>query len=78
MEKTFNNEIGNLIPSIIRVLIGKSRYLDIFGDDYNTVDGTGVRDYLHINDLLDGHLKAMNYININNGLNNLFKELCWC
>ncbi len=64
-----NNEIGNLIPAIIRVLIGKSRYLDIFGDDYNTIDGTGVRDYLHINDLLDGHLKAMNYININNGFN---------
>ena len=67
--ENINNRVGNLIPSIIRVLSGKSQYLEIFGDDYNTIDGTGVRDYLHINDLLDGHLKAMNYINTNKGFN---------
>ena len=67
--ENINNEINNLIPSIIRVLIGKSHYLSVFGDDYDTLDGTGVRDYIHINDLLDGHLKAMNFINLQDGYN---------
>lgn len=67
--ENISNENGNLIPSIIRVLSGKSSYLSIFGNDYDTPDGTGVRDYLHINDLLDGHIKALNYIESNKGYN---------
>ncbi len=64
-----NNKDGNLIPSIIRVLQGQSDYLSIFGNDYSTLDGTGVRDYLHIDDLLDGHIKALNFIELNKGFN---------
>ena len=48
-------------------MIGESPLLCIYGDDYDTLDGTGVRDYVHIEDLLDGHLKALNYINAQNG-----------
>ena len=59
----------NLIPSIIKVLLGKSPYLHIFGNDFDTPDGTGVRDYIHIDDLIAGHLKAFNHIKINSGLN---------
>ena len=63
------NEEGNLIPSIIRVLLGKSSHLNIYGDDYNTSDGTGVRDYIHVNDLTDGHIRALDYIKKNRGFN---------
>ena len=62
-------ESGNLIPSIARVLIGKSTHLKIFGADYNTCDGTGIRDYVHVNDLSDGHLRALKYIDLHKGFN---------
>lgn len=53
---------NNLMPYISQVAIGKLEYLSVFGDDYNTKDGTGVRDYIHVVDLADGHLKALNKI----------------
>ena len=65
-ENTYQ-EAGNLIPSIIKVILKESPYLNVFGADYNTSDGTGVRDYLHIDDLLDGHLKALNFLESNEG-----------
>lgn len=58
------NPIGvpnNLFPYINKVAIGELPYLNIFGDDYDTVDGTGVRDYIHIVDLAKGHVKAVEY-----------------
>ena len=64
-----NKENRNLIPSIMRVVLGKSPYLSIFGNDFETLDGTGVRDYIHIDDLLEGHIKALNHIEINRGFN---------
>lgn len=53
---------NNLMPYIVRVASGQLKELSIFGDDYNTPDGTGVRDYIHVVDLAKGHLKALNKI----------------
>lgn len=51
---------NNLMPFITQVATGKREFLSIFGDDYDTLDGTGVRDYIHVDDLAAGHLKALN------------------
>ena len=53
---------NNLMPYISQVAIGKLQQLSVFGNDYNTPDGTGVRDYIHVVDLADGHLCALNKI----------------
>lgn len=53
---------NNLMPYITQVAIGKLPYLNVFGDDYNTHDGTGVRDYIHVVDLAIGHVKALEKI----------------
>lgn len=50
---------NNLLPYISKVAAGKLEYLSVFGDNYNTHDGTGVRDYIHVVDLADAHLKAL-------------------
>ncbi|WP_096086870.1 UDP-glucose 4-epimerase GalE [Agaribacterium haliotis] len=50
---------NNLMPYIAQVAVGKLEYLNIFGDDYDTVDGTGVRDYIHVVDLAKGHVAAV-------------------
>ena len=54
---------NNLMPFISQVAVGKREYLSVFGGDYDTKDGTGVRDYVHVVDLADAHVKALNYIN---------------
>jgi UDP-glucose 4-epimerase len=56
----------NLIPVIMEVALGKRKELPVFGDDYDTRDGTGVRDYIHVTDLADAHLKALDYIHRHN------------
>jgi UDP-glucose 4-epimerase len=53
---------ANLLPVIMEAACGKRKELLIFGDDYETDDGTGVRDYVHVTDLADAHLRALNYI----------------
>lgn len=58
---------NNLFPYITRVAVGRLPELAIFGDDYATPDGTGVRDYLHVVDLARGHLKAVEYANTATG-----------
>lgn len=50
---------NNLVPYISQVAVGKMKKLSIFGNDYDTHDGTGVRDYIHVVDLAEGHLKAL-------------------
>ncbi len=50
---------NNLMPYIVRVATGELKELSIFGDDYDTPDGTGVRDYIHVVDLAKGHIKAL-------------------
>ncbi len=59
---------NNLVPYIAQVAVGKLPYLRVFGDDYATPDGTGVRDYIHVVDLALGHLKALDKINENPGI----------
>ena len=56
---------NNLMPFISQVAVGKREYLNIFGADYDTHDGTGVRDYIHVVDLANAHVKAIEYINSN-------------
>jgi len=58
---------NNLVPYITQVAIGQREYLSVFGDDYDTPDGTGVRDYLHVVDLAVGHLKALEKIKVQPG-----------
>ena len=59
---------NNLAPYITQVASGKLEYLRVFGDDYDTKDGTGVRDYIHVCDLAHGHLCALNKLLENPGL----------
>ena len=58
---------NNLMPYISQVAIGKLQKLSVFGDDYDTPDGTGVRDYIHVVDLARGHVKAVGYALVHNG-----------
>jgi len=57
-----NDVPNNLMPFITQVAVGKRPYLSIFGNDYATPDGTGVRDYIHVTDLARGHLAALDYL----------------
>jgi len=59
---------NNLMPYITQVAIGKLPYLRVFGDDYKTVDGTGVRDYIHVVDLAEGHVAALKKLDTKPGL----------
>ena len=59
---------NNLMPYITQVAVGKLKELGVFGDDYDTPDGTGVRDYIHVVDLAIGHVKALKKIEENAGL----------
>ena len=58
---------NNLLPYVTQVAIGKLKSLSVFGSDYPTEDGTGVRDYIHVVDLVKGHLAALNYLRKNVG-----------
>lgn len=53
---------NNLMPYVSQVAVGKLPHLNVFGDDYPTPDGTGVRDYIHVVDLADAHIKALEHI----------------
>ena len=75
---------NNLLPYITQVAIGKRSHLNIFGSDYPTKDGTGVRDYINVVDLAQGHLAALHYltkqqrsitVNLGTGLGVSVKEL---
>lgn len=59
---------NNLVPYISQVAVGKLACLSVFGDDYDTPDGTGVRDYIHVIDLANGHLKALEKISSDVGV----------
>ncbi|MCM1569618.1 MAG: UDP-glucose 4-epimerase GalE [Roseburia sp.] len=59
---------NNLMPYITQVAVGRRKELGVFGNDYNTPDGTGVRDYIHVVDLARGHVKALKKIEENAGL----------
>jgi UDP-glucose 4-epimerase len=53
---------NNLMPYVAQVAAGRRAHLQVFGDDYDTADGTGVRDYIHVCDLADGHVAALQYL----------------
>ena len=53
---------NNLMPYVAQVAVGRLKELSVFGNDYDTVDGTGVRDYIHVVDLARGHVKAVDYV----------------
>jgi UDP-glucose 4-epimerase len=53
---------NNLMPYITQVAVGKRALLSVYGNDYNTPDGTGVRDYIHVLDLAEGHVAALRYL----------------
>lgn len=52
----------NLVPRVMKVLFGAEKTLEVFGDDYPTPDGSCVRDYVHVSDLADAHVKALDYL----------------
>lgn len=60
---------NNLMPFVAQVAVGRRPHLSIFGDDYNTVDGTGERDYIHVVDLAHAHLAAVDFVIDNPGCN---------
>ena len=59
---------NNLLPYVSQVAVGRLAKLRVFGNDYATHDGTGIRDYIHVMDLADGHVKALNYLLKNEAL----------
>ena len=63
-----NGVPNNLMPYITQVAVGKLKELGVFGNDYDTHDGTGVRDYIHVVDLALGHVKAIEKLNDNPGI----------
>jgi UDP-glucose 4-epimerase len=58
---------NNLMPYILKVAIGELAKVSIYGDDYQTPDGTGVRDYIHVMDLVEGHMAALLFLNNHSG-----------
>jgi len=63
---------NNLLPYLAQVAIGRRKILRVFGNDYDSHDGTPIRDYIHVIDLAKGHISALNYLNNNN--KGLFRE----
>lgn len=59
---------NNLLPYVAQVAVGKREYVHVYGDDYNTPDGTGVRDYIHVCDLGTGHVAALRWMNGRTGV----------
>ena len=59
---------NNIMPYITKVAVGQLPYINVFGDDYDTLDGTGIRDYIHVLDLAEGHVKALEKLNEHPGL----------
>ncbi|RIJ69541.1 UDP-glucose 4-epimerase GalE [Rummeliibacillus sp. TYF005] len=59
---------NNLMPYITQVAVGKREMLSVFGNDYDTPDGTGVRDYIHVVDLAKGHVRALEYLSHHSGV----------
>jgi UDP-glucose 4-epimerase len=60
--KGLEQKPANLIPVVMEVATGKREKVDVYGNDYPTPDGTGIRDYIHVTDLADAHLKAFNLV----------------
>ncbi len=59
---------NNLLPYVAKVASGELEQLSVFGDGYDSIDGTGVRDYIHVQDLAEGHIAALNYVQVQSGI----------
>lgn len=66
-----HNPETHLIPLVLQVPLGKRKSISIFGDDYETKDGTCIRDYIHVSDLIDAHILALKYLT-NGGASDVF------
>ena len=66
LEENYKNMPNNLFPIIISIYNGNKTNLEIFGSDYNTKDGTGVRDYIHVEDIARGHVQTLKYMKLDN------------
>jgi len=64
-----HNPETHLIPNVIKAVLNKEAPLKLFGDDYDTPDGTAIRDYIHVEDLIDAHIKALEYLKTHNQSN---------
>ncbi|MFD1989224.1 UDP-glucose 4-epimerase GalE [Paenibacillus nicotianae] len=62
---------SHLIPLVLQTALGQREFISVFGEDYPTEDGTCVRDYIHVSDLADAHIKSVEYLN-NDGVSNVF------
>ncbi len=62
-----NDVTSNLMPNICRVAEGSKKQLEVYGNDYPTIDGTGIRDYIHVMDLAEGHVRALEWLKNNTG-----------
>ena len=67
----FHKPETHLIPLVLDVIAGKKKYITIFGNDYKTIDGTCVRDYVHVSDLVDAHILGLQWL-IDNGKNRIY------
>ena len=65
--ENLNNEPTNIMPILLQAALKQKQAIKIFGSDYETSDGTGVRDYIHIDDLIDGHMLSINFMKKKNG-----------
>ena len=65
---SLENNPENLIPIVMEVASGRRKKMEVFGDNYDTDDGTGVRDYIHVTDLATAHVKCIEYLNENTSL----------
>ena len=65
---SLENNPANLIPTVMEVASNRREKMEVFGDDFDTADGTGVRDYIHVTDLASAHVKAIEYLNENANL----------
>ena len=69
---------NNLMPYVAQVAVGRRPHLNIYGSDYNTDDGTGVRDYIHVVDLAVGHVAALNALEANCHCKVCLMRACFC
>jgi len=69
-----NDIPNNLLPYIMKVAHGELKELSVFGDDYPTPDGTGVRDYIHVVDLADAHIEAVKFLEKNTDISGRFES----
>ena len=75
ISESISENQSNIMPKIVRVALGLEKKFTIFGSDYRTDDGTAERDYIHIEDLISGHLNAVRYVLQNNDSIELNLEL---